>query len=255
MSENVKIENKKTGGKDLTAEIKNLVVEFRTDYGVVQALNGLDLEIGRGKTLGLVGETGAGKTTTLHTITGLLPSKAGNITFEGTDITHVPGYKLVSMGIAHVPEGRRVFASLTVLQNLKMGAYTRNDKKEIEDTIEMIYKRFPRLKERKNQLAGTLSGGEQQMLAMGRALMSHPRLIVLDEPSMGLSPLYVNEIFDIIQEINKDGVTVLLVEQNAKKALSISNKAYVLETGNIVLSGDAKELMNNERVKKAYLSE
>ena len=163
--------------------------------------------------------------------------------------------KLVSMGIAHVPEGRRVFASLTVLQNLKMGAYTRNDKKEIEDTIEMIYKRFPRLKERKNQLAGTLSGGEQQMLAMGRALMSHPRLIVLDEPSMGLSPLYVNEIFDIIQEINKDGVTVLLVEQNAKKALSISNKAYVLETGNIVLSGDAKELMNNERVKKAYLSE
>ena len=255
MSENVKIENKKTGGKDLTAEIKNLVVEFRTDYGVVQALNGLDLEIGRGKTLGLVGETGAGKTTTLHTITGLLPSKAGNITFEGRDITHVPGYKLVSMGIAHVPEGRRVFASLTVLQNLKMGAYTRNDKKEIEDTIEMIYKRFPRLKERKNQLAGTLSGGEQQMLAMGRALMSHPRLIVLDEPSMGLSPLYVNEIFDIIQEINKDGVTVLLVEQNAKKALSISNKAYVLETGNIVLSGDAKELMNNERVKKAYLSE
>ena len=146
-----------------------------------------------------------------------------------------------------------MFASLTVLQNLKMGAYTRNDKKEIEDTIEMIYKRF--LKERKNQLAGTLSGGEQQMLAMGRALMSHPRLIVLDEPSMGLSPLYVNEIFDIIQEINKDGVTVLLVEQNAKKALSISNKAYVLETGNIVLSGDAKELMNNERVKKAYLSE
>ena len=148
-----------------------------------------------------------------------------------------------------------MFASLTVLQNLKMGAYTRNDKKEIEDTIEMIYKRFPRLKERKNQLAGTLSGGEQQMLAIGRALMSHPRLIVLDEPSMGLSPLYVNEIFDIIQEINKDGVTVLLVEQNAKKALSISNKAYVLETGNIVLSGDAKELMNNERVKKAYLSE
>ena len=191
----------------------------------------------------LIGANGAGKTTTLHTITGLLPSKAGNITFEGTDITHVPGYKLVSMGIAHVPEGRRVFASLTVLQNLKMGAYT----------IEMIYKRFPRLKERKNQLAGTLSGGEQQMLAMGRALMSHPRLIVLDEPSMGLSPLYVNEIFDIIQEINKDGVTVLLVEQNAKKALSISNKAYVLETGNIVLSGDAKELMNNERVKKNVL--
>ena len=230
-------------------EVKDLQVY----YGVIQALKGISFEVEQGDVVALIGANGAGKTTTLHTITGLLPSKAGNITFEGTDITHVPGYKLVSMGIAHVPEGRRVFASLTVLQNLKMGAYTRNDKKEIEDTIEMIYKRFPRLKERKNQLAGTLSGGEQQMLAMGRALMSHPRLIVLDEPSMGLSPLYVNEIFDIIQEINKDGVTVLLVEQNAKKALS--NKAYVLETGNIVLSGDAKELMNNERVKKAYLSE
>ena len=232
-------------------EVKDLQVY----YGVIQALKGISFEVEQGDVVALIGANGAGKTTTLHTITGLLPSKAGNITFEGTDITHVPGYKLVAMGIAHVPEGRRVFASLTVLQNLKMGAYTRNDKKEIEDTIEMIYKRFPRLKERKNQLAGTLSGGEQQMLAMGRALMSHPRLIVLDEPSMGLSPLYVNEIFDIIQEINKDGVTVLLVEQNAKKALSISNKAYVLETGNIVLSGDAKELMNNERVKKAYLSE
>ena len=232
-------------------EVKDLQVY----YGGIQALKGISFEVEQGDVVALIGANGAGKTTTLHTITGLLPSKAGSITFEGTDITHVPGYKLVSMGIAHVPEGRRVFASLTVLQNLKMGAYTRNDKKEIEDTIEMIYKRFPRLKERKNQLAGTLSGGEQQMLAMGRALMSHPRLIVLDEPSMGLSPLYVNEIFDIIQEINKDGVTVLLVEQNAKKALSISNKAYVLETGNIVLSGDAKELMNNERVKKAYLSE
>ena len=232
-------------------EVKDLQVY----YGVIQALKGISFEVEQGDVVALIGANGAGKTTTLHTITGLLPSKAGNITFEGTDITHVPGYKLVSMGIAHVPEGRRVFASLTVLQNLKMGAYTRNDKKEIEDTIEMIYKRFPRLKERKNQLAGTLSGGEQQMLAMGRALMSHPRLIVLDEPSMGLSPLYVNEIFDIIQEINKDGVTVLLVEQNAKKALSIANKAYVLETGKIVLSGDAEGLMNNERVKKAYLSE
>lgn len=232
-------------------EVKNLQVY----YGVIQALKGISFEVEQGDVVALIGANGAGKTTTLHTITGLLPSKEGSITFEGKDITHVPGYKLVSMGIAHVPEGRRVFASLTVLQNLKMGAYTRTDKKEIEDTIEMIYKRFPRLKERKNQLAGTLSGGEQQMLAMGRALMSHPRLMVLDEPSMGLSPLYVNEIFDIIQEINKDGVTVLLVEQNAKKALSISNKAYVLETGNIVLSGDAKEMMNNERVKKAYLSE
>ncbi len=232
-------------------EVKNLQVY----YGVIQALKGISFEVEQGDVVALIGANGAGKTTTLHTITGLLPSKEGSISFEGKDITHVPGYKLVSMGIAHVPEGRRVFASLTVLQNLKMGAYTRSDKKEIEDTIEMIYKRFPRLKERKNQLAGTLSGGEQQMLAMGRALMSHPRLMVLDEPSMGLSPLYVNEIFDIIQEINKDGVTVLLVEQNAKKALSISNKAYVLETGNIVLSGDAKDMMNNERVKKAYLSE
>ena len=232
-------------------EVKDLQVY----YGVIQALKGISFEVEQGDVVALIGANGAGKTTTLHTITGLLPSKAGNITFEGTDITHVPGYKLVSMGIAHVPEGRRVFASLTVLQNLKMGAYARNDRKEIEDTIEMIYKRFPRLKERKNQLAGTLSGGEQQMLAMGRALMSHPSLIVLDEPSMGLSPLYVNEIFDIIQEINKDGVTVLLVEQNAKKEPYTSNKAYVLETGNIVLSGDAKELMNNERVKKAYLSE
>jgi branched-chain amino acid transport system ATP-binding protein len=159
------------------------------------------------------------------------------------------------MGIAHVPEGRRVFATLTVLQNLKMGAYTRKDKEEIEATLKMIYQRFPRLEERKNQLAGTLSGGEQQMLAMGRALMSHPRMIVMDEPSMGLSPIYVNEIFDIIQKINGDGTTVLLVEQNAKKALSIAHKAYVLETGNVALSGDAKELMNNDQVKKAYLSE
>ena len=232
-------------------EVKDLQVY----YGVIQALKGISFEVEQGDVVALIGANGAGKTTTLHTITGLLPSKAGNITFEGTDITHVPGYKLVSMGIAHVPEGRRVFASLTVLQNLKMGAYTRSDKKEIEDTIEMIYKRFPRLKERKNQLAGTLSGGEQQMLAMGRALMSHPRLIVLDEPSMGLSPLYVNEIFDIIQEINKDGVTVLLVEQNAKKALSIADRGYVLETGKIVKTGKAADLLNDDAIKKAYLGE
>ena len=170
-------------------------------------------------------------------------------------MTRIPGYKLVGMGIAHVPEGRRVFSSLTVLQNLKMGAYTRKDKNELDETLKMIYRRFPRLEERKNQPAGTLSGGEQQMLAMGRALMSHPRLIVMDEPSMGLSPIYVNEIFDIIQKINGDGTTVLLVEQNAKKALSIANRAYVLETGNIVLSGDAGDLLNNDQVKKAYLSE
>ncbi|MEG1292878.1 MAG: ABC transporter ATP-binding protein [Clostridium sp.] len=232
-------------------EVKDLNVY----YGVIQALKGISFEVDEGDVIALIGANGAGKTTTLHTITGLIPAKSGSIIFEGTDITKVPGYKLVSMGIAHVPEGRRVFAQLSVLQNLRMGAYTRKDKQELEDTIQKIYKRFPRLEERKSQLAGTLSGGEQQMLAMGRALMSHPRLSVMDEPSMGLSPIYVNEIFDIIKEISADGTTVLLVEQNAKKALSIANKAYVLETGTIVLKGDAKELMNNDLVKKAYLSE
>ena len=232
-------------------EVKDLSVY----YGVIQALKGISFEVEEGDVIALIGANGAGKTTTLHALTGLIPVKSGSIVFEGKDITKVPGYKLVSMGIAHVPEGRRVFAQLTVLQNLKMGAYTRNNKQESEETIQRIYKRFPRLEERKNQLAGTLSGGEQQMLAMWRALMSHPRLIVMDEPSMGLSPLYVNEIFEIIKEISAEGTTVLLVEQNAKKALSIANKAYVLETGKIVLRGDAKELMNNDQVKKAYLSE
>lgn len=232
-------------------EVKDLSVY----YGVIQALKGISFEVEEGDVIALIGANGAGKTTTLHALTGLIPVKSGSIVFEGKDITKVPGYKLVSMGIAHVPEGRRVFAQLTVLQNLKMGAYTRNNKQESEETIQRIYKRFPRLEERKNQLAGTLSGGEQQMLAMGRALMSYPRLIVMDEPSMGLSPLYVNEIFEIIKEISAEGTTVLLVEQNAKKALSIANKAYVLETGKIVLRGDAKELMNNDQVKKAYLSE
>ena len=232
-------------------EVKGLEVY----YGVIQAIKGISFEVNQGEIIALIGANGAGKTTTLQTITGLIPSKAGTITYEGKDITKIPGYKLVGMGIAHVPEGRRVFAELSVLQNLKLGAYTRNDKNEMEETLKMIYERFPRLEERKNQMAGTLSGGEQQMLAMGRALMSHPKLIVMDEPSMGLSPLYVNEIFDIIQKINADGVTVLLVEQNAKKALSIANRAYVLETGKIALSGDAKELMNDDSVKKAYLSE
>lgn len=224
-------------------------------YGVIQAIKGISFDVNQGEIIALIGANGAGKTTTLQTITGLIPSKAGKIVYEGKDITKLPGHKLVPMGIAHVPEGRRVFAELSVLQNLKLGAYTRNDKNEIEETLKMVYSRFPRLEERKNQLAGTLSGGEQQMLAMGRALMSHPKLIVMDEPSMGLSPIYVNEIFDIIQKINNDGTTVLLVEQNAKKALSIANRAYVLETGNIVLSGDADELMHNDSVKKAYLSE
>lgn len=232
-------------------EVKDLNVY----YGVIQALKGISFEVEEGDVIALIGANGAGKTTTLHALTGLIPVKSGSVVFEGKDITKLPGHKLVSMGIAHVPEGRRVFAQLTVLQNLKMGAYTRNNKQESEETIQKIYKRFPRLEERKNQLAGTLSGGEQQMLAMGRALMSHPRLIVMDEPSMGLSPLYVNEIFEIIKEISAEGTTVLLVEQNAKKALSIANKAYVLETGKIVLRGDAKELMNNDQVKKAYLSE
>ena len=232
-------------------EVKGLEVY----YGVIQAIKGISFEVNQGEIIALIGANGAGKTTTLHTITGLIAAKSGSIVYEGTDVTRIPGYKLVGMGIAHVPEGRRVFSSLTVLQNLKMGAYTRKDKNELDETLKMIYRRFPRLEERKNQPAGTLSGGEQQMLAMGRALISHPRLIVMDEPSMGLSPIYVNEIFDIIQTINGDGTTVLLVEQNAKKALSIANRAYVLETGNIVLSGDAGDLLNNDQVKKAYLSE
>ena len=232
-------------------EVKNLEVY----YGVIQALKGISFEVNQGEIIALIGANGAGKTTTLHTITGLLNAKTGSIVYNGMDVTKSPGYKLVGMGLAHVPEGRRIFATLTVLQNLKMGAFTRKDKAEIDETLKMIYKRFPRLEERKNQMAGTLSGGEQQMLAMGRALMSHPKMIVMDEPSMGLSPIYVNEIFDIIQSINSDGTTVLLVEQNAKKALSIADRAYVLETGTIALSGDAKELMNNDQVKKAYLSE
>ena len=232
-------------------EVKGLEVF----YGVIQAIKGISFEVNPGEIIALIGANGAGKTTTLQTITGLIPSKAGNIVYDGKDITKLPGHKLVSMGMAHVPEGRRVFAQLTVLQNLKLGAYTRKDKGEIEETLKVVYNRFPRLEERKNQLAGTLSGGEQQMLAVARALMSHPKLIVMDEPSMGLSPIYVNEIFDIIQNINRDGTTVLLVEQNAKKALSIAHRAYVLETGKIVLSGDAGELMNDDSVKKAYLSE
>ena len=230
------------------------VKELEVFYGVIQAIKGISFEVNPGEIIALIGANGAGKTTTLQTITGLIPSKSGHIVYDGKDITRMPGHKLVSMGMAHVPEGRRVFAQLTVLQNLKLGAYTRKDKAEIEETLKVIYSRFPRLEERKNQMAGTLSGGEQQMLAMGRALMSHPKLIVMDEPSMGLSPIYVNEIFDIIQKINGDGTTVLLVAQNAKKALSIAHRAYVLETGKIVLSGDAGELMNDDSVKKAYLS-
>ena len=232
-------------------EVKNLELY----YGVIKALKGISFEVSQGEVIALIGANGAGKTTTLHTLTGLLQAKAGSITFEGKDITKTPAHNIVKLGIAHVPEGRRVFSNLTVYQNLRMGAYTRQDKGEIEQSLQTVYQRFPRLEERKNQLAGTLSGGEQQMLAMGRALMSHPKLIVMDEPSMGLSPIFVNEIFDIIEKVSAGGTTVLLVEQNAKKALSIADRAYVLETGNIVLSGDAKKLLNDDSIKKAYLGE
>lgn len=232
-------------------EIKDIEVY----YGMIQAIKGISFEVREGEVIALIGANGAGKTTILHTITGLLSPKRGSVLFEGQDITKIPAHKIVSLGMAHVPEGRRVFADLTVYENLKMGAYTRKDKAEIDETLVMVYKRFPRLEERKNQLAGTLSGGEQQMLAMGRALMSHPKIILMDEPSMGLSPILVNQIFDIIGEVSKSGTTVLLVEQNAKKALSIADRAYVLETGKIVLEGDAKALMNDDSIKKAYLGE
>lgn len=232
-------------------EIKDLEVY----YGMIQAIKGISFEVNEGEVIALIGANGAGKTTILHTITGLLSPKKGSVVFEGKDITKVAAHKIVSLGMAHVPEGRRVFAELTIYENLKMGAYTRKEKSEIEQTLSMVYQRFPRLKERKNQLAGTLSGGEQQMLAMGRALMSHPKIIVMDEPSMGLSPILVNQIFDIIEEVSKSGTTVLLVEQNAKKALSIADRAYVLETGKIVLDGDAQALLNDDSIKKAYLGE
>ncbi len=231
------------------------VTDLQVYYGVIQAIKGISFEVNEGEVIALIGANGAGKTTILHTITGLVEAKGGTVEFEGVNITKMPGHKIVTLGMAHVPEGRRVFAELTVLENLKLGAYTRKDKNEIEASLQTVYKRFPRLEERKNQLAGTLSGGEQQMLAMGRALMSRPKIILMDEPSMGLSPIFVNEIFDIIKEVSAGGTTVLLVEQNAKKALSIADRAYVLETGKIVLEGDAKELMNDESVKKAYLGE
>ena len=218
-------------------------------------LHNINISATKGEVIGVVGHNGAGKTTTLHAVTGLTPVKSGHIFFEGKDITKVPAHKIVSMGMAHVPEGRRVFAQLSVYQNLKMGAYTRKDKDEIRQTLDMVYEHFPRLEERKNQMAGTLSGGEQQMLAMGRALMSHPKIILMDEPSMGLSPIFVNEIFEIIKKVSAAGTTVLLVEQNAKKALSIADRAYVLETGKIILQGDADKLLNDESVKKAYLGE
>lgn len=229
------------------------VRDLQVYYGLIQAIKGISFEVNEGEIIALIGANGAGKTTILHTITGLIQSKAGSVVFEGTDITKVPGHKIVTMGMAHVPEGRRVFANLSVYQNLKMGAYTQKDKKTIDETLEMVYQHFPRLQERKNQLAGTLSGGEQQMLAMGRALMSSPKMILMDEPSMGLSPLLVKEVFSIIEYCHASGITILLVEQNAKMALGIADRAYVLETGNITMSGNAKEMLENEDVKKAYL--
>ena len=232
-------------------EIENLTKY----YGKHRGIEHLNLVVDEGEFFGFIGPNGAGKTTILHTITGLLSPKKGQVLFEGKDITKVPAHKIVSMGMAHVPEGRRVFAELSVYENLKMGAYTRKDKSEIEESLANVYKRFPRLEERKNQMAGTLSGGEQQMLAMGRALMSKPKIILMDEPSMGLSPILVNEIFDIIQAVSESGTTVLLVEQNAKKALSIADRAYVLETGNIVLEGNANDLLEDDSIKKAYLGE
>ncbi len=231
------------------------VKDIEVYYGMIQAIQGVSFHVEEGEVIALIGANGAGKTTILHTVSGLLTPKKGSILFEGKELTKTPGHKIVSMGMAHVPEGRRVFAQLSVLQNLKMGAYTRKDKSEIDATLEMVFKHFPRLKERQNQLAGTLSGGEQQMLAMGRALMSHPKIILMDEPSMGLSPIFVNEIFNIIEEVSKMGTTVLLVEQNAKKALSIADRAYVLETGKIVLEGKASDLLNDDSIKKAYLGE
>ena len=232
-------------------EIKDIEVY----YGVIKAIKGISFEVNKGEVIALIGANGAGKTTILHTITGLIAPKSGSIVFEGKNLLKMPAHKIVANGMAHVPEGRRVFCNLCVLDNLMLGAYTRKDKAEIAQSLELVYSHFPRLKERSKQIAGTLSGGEQQMLAMGRALMSRPEIILMDEPSMGLSPILVSEIFDIIEEIRKDGTTVLLVEQNAKKALSVADRAYVIETGRIVLSGDADSLMNDDSVRKAYLGE
>ncbi|MGN0171856.1 MAG: ABC transporter ATP-binding protein [Acutalibacteraceae bacterium] len=229
------------------------VEDLRVSYGMIEAIKGISFEVEEGEIVALIGANGAGKTTILHTVTGLLKARTGRIDFEGHNLIKTPAHKIVSLGMAHVPEGRRIFQQLTVLENLEMGAFTRKDSAQINQTLKKVYGHFPRLEERKKQIAGTLSGGEQQMLAMGRALMSNPRIMLMDEPSMGLSPLYVSEIFDIIREINNAGTTVLLVEQNAKKALDIANRAYVLETGTIRMSGDAKALADNEDVRRAYL--
>lgn len=230
-------------------KVENLVVS----YGMIEAIKGISFEVNDGEIVTLIGANGAGKTTTMHTISGLLKPASGAILLNGKDITKVPSHQIVSMGLAQVPERRRVFALETVEENLELGAYSRKDKAAIAADMEAVFEKFPRLKERRKQLAGTLSGGEQQMLAMGRALMAKPRIMLMDEPSMGLSPLLVHEIFRIIEEINKQGTTVLLVEQNAKMALGIADRAYVLETGKITLEGTGEQLANDERVRKAYL--
>ena len=231
------------------------VKKMNVYYGMIHAVKDISFSLDEGDIVTLIGANGAGKTTILQTLTGIVPLKSGKIKYDGRDISHHLNHKLVYDGIAHIPEGRRIFAKLSVLQNLKLGAFTRNSKSEIDESLENVYKKFPILKERSKQLAGTLSGGEQQMLAVARALMSKPKLLFLDEPSMGLSPIYVNTIFNIIEEIHKEGVSILLVEQNAKKALSIANKAYVLETGKIVKEGNPKELLNDPVIRSSYLGE
>jgi len=230
------------------------VENISVNYGAIQALNNVSFQINQGEIVALIGANGAGKTTILNTVSNIVSARAGRVIYEGKEVTKLPPHDIVKLGISQVPEGRRVFAKMSVLENLEMGAYTRNDK-EVASDMEKIFQRFPRLNERKKQPAKTLSGGEQQMLAMGRALMSRPKLLLLDEPSMGLAPMLVEQIFQIIQEINQSGTTILLVEQNANMALSIAHRAYVLETGEVVLQGDAKELASNPEVRKAYLGE
>ena len=224
-------------------------------YGVIQALKGITFHVNKGEIVSLIGANGAGKTTTLHTVTGLLHPKGGSVIYDGHDLSKVPAHKIVSLGLVHVPEGRRIFQNLSVYDNLLLGAYTRKDKAEVKANMEMVFSLFPRLAERRTQMAGTLSGGEQQMLAMGRALLSNAEMVVMDEPSMGLSPLLVSEVFQIVKTFRDNGKTVLLVEQNAKKAMSISDRVYVMETGKIVMSGNAADLINDESIKKAYLGE
>ena len=235
------------------AEIMLKIDNIHVYYGAIHALKGVSLEVHKGEIVTLIGANGAGKSTTLRTVSGLLAPKSGSISFLGQNIAGMPAHEIVKCGISQVPEGRRIFAEMSVQENLEMGAFTRKDKEGVEKDFEIVYNRFPRLKERRKQQAGTLSGGEQQMLAMGRALMSRPKLLLLDEPSMGLAPLLIKEIFSIIEDINREGTTVLLVEQNANMALSIAHRAYVMETGRITLQGAAKELAASEDVRKAYL--